>query len=424
MARKLQLIVLLLASLLTVTAYKTFFYNSNPSDRPDDSYVEHLGIPYAKTYSKDASIYARNLWDLQAFAGKLYIGAGNSSNAAPAGNAGPVPVIAWNPKSSKFETEFVVDDEQIDTFYVANGDLYIPGHDSTEAWQYGNLYRLSQGQWQKYRNVPNAVHVYALSAYKKLLLAGLSINTKGKNENARSAVGISTDWGETWQNIDLDGFRIHGFLKAKDILYSTDMFWGPGYEQRFAENNLQYVPVHEFNGEDNFIQRQDLSAKHIFPGFDLEGFQIYRIAKPQDWHSGTVYIGGYVHNDHQFMPFGLFYAADLSRDRTDVRRLETPNDTIVWDLIVHNNALYALLETNEQNSTKVSVIATNDLQHWQTILEFQSPTFARSFEILDGDFYFGLGGEILDPFDWQKKEPSSRTGELLRVKGKHFKLLR
>ena len=69
-------------------------------------------------------------------------------------------------------------------------------------------------------------------------------------------------------------------------------------------------------------------------------------------------------------------------------------------------------------------MATNDLQNWQTILEFSSPTFARSFEILNGDFYFGLGGEILDSFDLQEEEVSSKTGELLRVKGKHFKLLR
>lgn len=422
MAKKLKITALLLATLLTIIIYKTSFSNKDLSDRSIDvsRHVERLGIPYEETYPENNTVYARNVWDLQAFGGKLYIGAGNSSNRGPAVNAGPVPVMVWNPRSDEFETEFMVDDEQIDTFYPSSPDLYIPGHDPTESWQSGNIYRLAEGQWQKYRSIPNAIHVYALSAYKQLLLAGLSLNTRGKGEDASSGVGISADGGKTWQNVNLEGARIYGFLQTKDSLYSTDMFLGSQYDERLAKFNRQHVSVYEFDGESSFIPRQDLSIKTIFPGFDPEGLEIFRIAKPQDWRSGTVYIGGKDHNDHQLMPFGLFYADDLSREETDVRQLEIPDDTKPWDLIVKDDTLYVLLASDKFSSTEISVIATPDLQNWQTILKFSAPTFARSLAILDGDFYFGLGSEIKDPFDWQPKELSARTGELLRVKREYL----
>ncbi|BAZ43112.1 hypothetical protein NIES4102_01080 [Chondrocystis sp. NIES-4102] len=425
-AKKSKLIILLLLSLITVIALKVFWFNNNNSNPYDVSrYVERLGIPYRQQYKRGDAIYARNVWDLQSFDGKLYIAAGNSSNRGPAPNAGEVPVIYWNPKLNKFESEFTVDEEQIDTFYILNQDLYIPGHDPTQSWRYGNIYRLGKNQWQKYRNIPHAIHVYALSATQKLLFAGLSINTKGEDKNATSAIGISTDWGKTWKNIEhTKGFRLYEFLKAQGLLYSTDMFLGSTYNQYLSNNNLEYIPVYEFNQEGINTERADLSTATIFPGFYPEGFDIFRIAKPQQWRSGTVYIGGKSHNDHQYIPFGVFYAADLRSGKVNVRQLPMPTNTKAWDLLIHNDVLYVLLENNQQNKTEVKVIATTDMQQWQTILQFSAPTFARSFEILNGDFYFGLGCEVKDPLDWQQKELLSQTGQILRVTGKHFQLLK
>ena len=51
------------------------------------SKVEILGNPYSELYKSGGYIYARNIWDMQVFSGKLYIGAGNSNNKGPAPNA-------------------------------------------------------------------------------------------------------------------------------------------------------------------------------------------------------------------------------------------------------------------------------------------------------------------------------------------------
>jgi hypothetical protein len=57
------------------------------------------------------------------------------------------------------------------------------------------------------------------------------------------------------------------------------------------------------------------------------------------------------------------------------------------------------------------VHASFDLEVWHPVLEFRSDTFARSFEILDGSYYFGLGSHV--------DRPHPGTGMILRIRGEH-----
>ena len=102
--------------------------------------VELLGNPFIDRYAD--RIYARNVWDIQAFNGIVYLGSGNSSNEGPDRNAGPVDVWHFDPDRNAFVNEFTVDEEQIDIFRIIDGKLYIPGHDPLESWQLGNFYVL------------------------------------------------------------------------------------------------------------------------------------------------------------------------------------------------------------------------------------------------------------------------------------------
>ena len=88
--------------------------------------MENLGIPLAQWFQAKAyggsGAYARNVWALKAFDGRLYIGAGNSSNGGPASNAGPVPIFSFDPKTKKFAQEWNAPDEQLDIFHEFSAD--------------------------------------------------------------------------------------------------------------------------------------------------------------------------------------------------------------------------------------------------------------------------------------------------------------
>ncbi|OHB62888.1 MAG: hypothetical protein A2Y76_06450 [Planctomycetes bacterium RBG_13_60_9] len=51
----------------------------------------------------------------------------------------------------------------------------------------------------------------------------------------------------------------------------------------------------------------------------------------------------------------------------------------------------------------------------------QVQTFARSFEILNGDFYFGLGCRVDPSRPWDRKPLPPATGDILRVKAEFVK---
>ena len=390
--------------------------------------IERLGNPYKKRYPGGEFVYARNIWDMQVFEGRLYIGAGNSSNEGPASNAGPVPVISLDPKTGQFSEVFTVDDEQIDTYCVLNGRLCIPGHDPTESWELGNFYRLEEGgTWKKYRNIPDTVHTSAMLYSGGILFAGGSgfydFNDPAGERCFGSNVAVSSNEGNTWRRVDLGGYRTHALFKVADRVYAADLITDrkrqeehTAYWARWGVPQMVCANIYEFDGRGAFQARTDLDASAIFPDTRLPESPFAKIVKPAPFAAKALYIGGLGHNDHQFMPFGLFVASSLRKDAVDVRRIRLPENVQPWDVLVRNGKAYVLLNSLEDHAHVVRVMATTDLEVWTEVLHFRAPTFARSFEVLDGDFYFGLGCEVADPDNWKAEELHPDTGEILRIR--------
>lgn len=132
--------------------------------------------------------------------------------------------------------------------------------------------------------------------------------------------------------------------------------------------------------------------------------RIRLIVRPVHFQGATLYIGAHRASDHQWTPFGLYAAKDPSH----IKKIDLLGNP--WDLLVRDGVLYVLTavesDTN-QNMWLIRVTATHDLKAWQPLFQFESPTFARSFEYLNGTFYFGLGCETDDP--------RPETGSVLRV---------
>lgn len=401
-----------------LTAGNTVAASTDASGTSADvmAHVEVLGNPHQETYPSGPCIYARNVWDLCASEGELLIGAGNSSNVGPSPNAGPVPLVAYSPSNGQFRTVFTVDDEQIDIFRVLDGKVYIPGHDPRESWELGNFYCREQGGvWRKHRNIPSGIHNYDMASRGGILFAGLG------TQNA-AAVAMSRDSGNTWTNVLIPSFRIYTFLTAKQQLYATAVMPGEvslkRLRGRFKEAG---TGVYQYDGVTGFRPRNDLGTRQLFPGVAVNTTTDVRIARSVSFKDSAAYVGAYCHNDHQFMPFGAFVAESLEEDKVSTRPAPLRPGSRVWDLLCDADTLYVLSDCPDSEGTIVRVTATTDGVHWAEILHFRSKAFARSFALLDGDFYFGLGCEVADPQRWLAAELLPETGRIERVKKTFWK---
>ncbi|MFC1612110.1 MopE-related protein, partial [Myxococcota bacterium] len=99
--------------------------------------------------------------------------------------------------------------------------------------------------------------------------------------------------------------------------------------------------------------------------------------------------GARIVNDHQWTPLGLFRAASHSW----TTRIDLPGGADPWDILVRASHIYVLsaIENSSSDGYWVTVSSSTDLDIWQEQFRFQADTFARSFELHDGIFYFGLG---------------------------------
>jgi hypothetical protein len=98
-----------------------------------------------------------------------------------------------------------------------------------------------------------------------------------------------------------------------------------------------------------------------------------------------------------------------------VTKVSLPTGTLAWDTLQDTNGNACVLESTPITGTTnywVQVVGTRDFIHWQELFRFQSGTFARSFALLNGNFYFGLGCET--------NELSTQTGNILRVQSQYF----
>lgn len=359
--------------------------------------MENLGIPLAQRYKNEAygsaGAYARNVWALKAFDGRLYIGAGNSSNGGPAPNAGPVPVVSFDPATKQFSQEWNAPDEQLDVFRVfSDGSLYIPGHDPKEDWKLGNFYRRGKGvsgKWEKMRTLPDGVHCYDMAEFDgKLLACGY-----GTYE--------SVDSGKTF--LRKPGPRYYAFLSFPRAVYAVADA-APERRSKFKDpkNGKMVdvkVPAHitlakKVPGKAfEFVKGAKIGD--VFPVTPETKDETLRIARPSLLNGRVVYIGGIVHNDHQIDPVGAYTAVD-GPSAFKAERIPLPAGAKPWYTMVAGNKVYLLWSTfNETKHKYINHLSESfDGRMFQEILRFEADSFARSAEYLDGYLYFGLGTEI------------------------------
>jgi hypothetical protein len=383
-----------------------------------------VGNPTAKRWPSGEWVYARNPWSLRAFEGRLYIGSGNANNPPPAPNAGPIDLWVYDPKkkddveSKGFSVEYVVDDEQVDVFPVLSDGLWIPGEDSHVTgrddgrvkgegklahmkrllntavhipadWKLGNAHHKGARGWETLRTIPNAIHVYDLIDFGGKpghpdLFAAISTVAGGM-------VAHSTDRGHTWR----DALSKPWPWGRTRSLFVLDDETGP---RLYASTNAG--KIFRWDGKEHF---GEMPVK-FFPGVEDDVLVETFAARPTAFAKQVVYIGARKIIDHDWAPLGLFAATAAD----EARKLPLPGGALPRALAVHGGVLHALASSAVTTTeTRMHVFATSDLQHWEELFHFDADTFARSFELLGEDFYFGIG---CDP-----ERLNDHTGRILKV---------
>ncbi|MEI9927535.1 MAG: hypothetical protein WDN44_07315 [Sphingomonas sp.] len=392
---------------------------------------EVIGNPFLARWP-DAP-YPRNIWDMEVAAGRLYLGAGNSSNIGPSPNAGPVPIVSYDGRT--FRTEFIVDEEQIARFYLDGDTLMIPGHDGREDWTFGNFYLLGPHGWEKRRNIPGGIHVYDVRRRGGLLVA------VGGTEKQSVDAWLSDDDGRRWRPASLlpnpdfatpdnpagafervlenvaprlwSLFEIGRHLYASATLpvrpAGSAMPTIRAILLRFDETGGGFVPVAFDPRTLSPAWSQRLAGKGFdpLPGLEREPADaVPVIQRAVRIGEQTVYIGGRQHNDHQWLPFGLFVASERG-----ARRLSLADGWQARDLLVRNGRVYALLDRQEAFGAFAIAVARIALPDGECrfLFTFAEPTFARSFAYFDAGFIMALGSEIRDPRSGRAKPSGARN---------------
>jgi len=377
--------------------------------------LESLGNPFLSRYPTGLGVdYARTVWDMQVWNGRIYLGHGDTGS-----NAGPIDVWYYAPDQARLVSEFSVDDEQIGHYCPIGDSLLIPGYDAMESWDLGNLYVNEGTGWQKLRTIPNAIHVYDLAMYENRLYAAGSGQLPGSTTLDGGFIGVSDDGGWSWGiELHLGPFCKDGITRVRDasdpgVARFTSLFelqgrlfasgWGASRIYELGPDGFSLLEVDPFPGiasqfdeppllPPNEVNLSNAEIDRLWSDPKVAGY----IARSVQFSGPLVYIGGIMSWTlyEPWQGIGVFAATAMQEGQ--IRRVLDLGAT--WeprDLAVSGDELYVLSVSATDDGFRSRVDVTRDLSEWAVALDFAADAPAFSIEVLDGYLYLGLGGAYL-----------------------------
>lgn len=337
--------------------------NDPPNSKQTTNQLEHLGNPFL-----EKPVMARNVWDMKVFDGQLYFGHGDT-----VANSGPIKLFRFDTTTKQFISDFTVDDESINGFDVVGNQLVIAGSDPQEAWELGNFYRLEAGTWHKHRTIPWGLHAYQLTEFEGKLFVGIS------TDHLHPSLLSSSDQGLTWLDATNNQFLDRPFNKLivlNQQLYATGL-----------------LETGTLKLEHGVFEGANIPLTQIAPGLTPDAPML--IQKLEYFKGGVVYTVGkrqmYTTDPSEERFETIAQAAFFSSNFRDTVAIPLPKDSVPTDILLKDAQVLILTHRKLEVGFENIVIQSDDAHSWKETLRFSSDSFARSFEFLKAQFYFGLG---------------------------------
>ena len=291
------------------------------------------------------------------FKDAIYIGCGDYR-----ANAGPILVISFTKDCNKISLrpEYIVDEEAIDVFRVYDNTLYVPGIDPRQS---GSYYFKRYKRWSKHRTIPETIHVLDIAVFDNEIFTLIR----------SSGIGIarkSSDNGKTWKPIT-QGSANQNFgtslIPINDKLLIVGRCHFFVYENGTASKYKLKEPIVE-SKRIEYFKGGALSIPVL----------LYRLGQIDGFFEKQVPLF-FMNNFNK----GPKYIPEFNKEGVFVR-----------DIVIQNNVCYVMAVNDySKEGYKTIIKSSGDLSTWKKIAEFTVPALPYSFELLNGEFYVGLGNK-------------------------------
>ncbi len=322
---------------------------------------------------------ARKINELKFFDDKLYIGHGDWFK-----NTGPTDIIYYDFVKQKFVKEFTVEEEAIHRFRQYGNRLFVPGTDSTESWEFGNLYVKEAATWKKYRTIPRGLHVFDCAEH-----AGRwYVATSGYVDNIKTgpwmgAVFSSKDQAKTWRYEYTTSSSLGTASRITALMPFQDRLFAFGYK----DGPMDQKSISERSPDDKTMKYNRVGLSVMFDGAGwfpaniIPATPLVQTIEPFVFSDQLILIVRSGRYGKDFKNKWLVFAYDGKK----TRHVPLACDRVV-DTLVKDDRLIFLLE----RKGKHVLVESTDMVQWSTHELDPSIKQPMSVEHDGKSYYLGL----------------------------------
>lgn len=398
--------------------------------------LEDLGINNIRKWSNNDIKYiiSRNPYDMIASNGLVMVSGGNYEN-----NTGPVIINGYSKGSSTFIDMGRAATEQVNKFYDF-GDFITALSIDARTWQLGDVYVKSktENKWSSNFGVlKNNIHCYDMVKFDgKYFFCGSNVIYReyGGLDTELGMAAVFVYEGELSKDMNQADFKEVALIKnGKNInddpgfcdtkidgkpykvqgvprIYEFFEFDGKLYAFYFDRSSKKYEEGHDYNGlyaydkdSGSFVFDESVNFDFLYELMAVSVQDAEKIQHDFQWD-----------DRYYFVMDGLYYTEDFK----SYNEREIPNyeDYKVRDVIFRGDFAYVLASKELENGDFVNVVLeTEDFENFRTLFHFESVLYARSFELCNGEFYFGLGFTVTDyNNNYKITDRNKECGRILR----------